>query len=229
MATAHKAPTPAEMTTALSVAFPANAIQTKSIPGQRPLSYVAGHTYIHRLIDATGNGWDWQIKSFEPRPYGATSKGNAQLLLIVTGTLTIPGLGSRDGMGVQVVTAETGGEDMWKGAQTDALKNAARLFGVGLELYGPDYEAGEVADAPVQRQNAPERDEDREKAMKSVFALGAARGLNQDQVKQLAYKRGGTDSMTKLTVQALRLLWKHMDGGTPESLKAELAQEGAQY
>lgn len=226
MATAPKS---AEMTASLSAPFPANAIQTKSIPRQRPLSYVAGHTYIRRLIDATGNGWDWQIKSFDPRPYGATRNGNEQLLLIVTGTLTIPGLGSRDGMGVQVVTAETGGEDMWKGAQTDALKNAARLFGVGLELYGPDYEAGEVADAPVQRQNAPQRDEEREKAMKSVFALGAARGLSRDEVPALAHKRFSTDSMTKMTIDQLRAYWAHMNGATPDALKAELAQEGAQY
>jgi hypothetical protein len=134
-----------EITKGLLAPFPKQAIQIKQVPGQRPLSYVPGHTYIRRLIDVAGN-WDWQIKTFEPRPYGSTKAGNAQLLLIVTGTLTIPGLGSRDGMGVQVVTAETGGEDMWKGAQTDALKNAAKLFGVGIDLYGPDYEGFEPPD-----------------------------------------------------------------------------------
>jgi len=41
-------------------------------------------------------------------------------------------------MGVQMVS-ERGGEDLVKGAITDAMKKAATLFGVGLELYGPDY------------------------------------------------------------------------------------------
>lgn len=135
-----------EIMKGLLAPFPKQAIQPKRVEGRPTLYYVPGHTYIRRLIEVAGN-WDWQIKTFEPRPYGSTKAGNAQLLLIVTGTLTIPGLGSRDGMGVQVVTAETGGEDMWKGAQTDALKNAAKLFGVGIDLYGPDYEGFEPPDA----------------------------------------------------------------------------------
>ena len=122
-------------------------------------------------------------------------------------------------------------KDYIEKAETKAIGRALGALGFGTQFADDfaDADSGRIADAPVQRQNAPQRDEEREKAMKSVFALGAARGLNQDQVKQLAYKRGGTDSMTKLTVQALRLLWKHMDGSTPDALKAELAQEGAQY
>jgi hypothetical protein len=126
----------------LGTPFPQSAIQ---IHPQTKLKYVAGHTYIHRLNDATGNTWDWKLVRQDFHPYGATGKGNARLLITVIGELTIPGLGTRAGMGVQVVTADTGGEDMWKGAMTDAIKAAAKLFGVGLELYGPDYEAGEVA------------------------------------------------------------------------------------
>ncbi len=49
-------------------------------------------------------------------------------------------------MGVQKVS-ERGGEDLVKGAITDAMKKAATLFGVALELYGPDY--GAEPDAPT--------------------------------------------------------------------------------
>lgn len=136
---------PKTISDALGVPFPRSAI--KEHP-QTKLSYVAGHTYIHRLNDATGNTWDWRIVRQDFHPYGATGKGNARLLITVIGELTIPGLGTRAGMGVQVVTADTGGEDMWKGAMTDAIKGAAKLFGVGLELYGPDYEAGEMPALP---------------------------------------------------------------------------------
>ena len=33
---------------------------------------------------------------------------------------------------------------MWKGALTDCLKNAAKHFNVGIDLYGPDLLAGEI-------------------------------------------------------------------------------------
>ena len=55
-------------------------------------------------------------------------------------TLSLPGLGSRQHIGVQAVEANSGEDVIAKGAVTDALKKAATLFGVGLELYGPDYE-----------------------------------------------------------------------------------------
>lgn len=222
---------PSDVTAALSVPFPQAAIQVKQVPGQRPLSYVAGHTYIHRLIDATSNVWDWQIKSFDPRPYGETAgkngqPGNARLLLIVTGTLTIPGLGSRDGMGVQVVTAETGGEDMWKGAQTDAIKAAAKLFGVGLELYGPDYESGDAPPAVPQGRppSAPapasneSPDEIRKRATAAVFAAGGEKRLVPDDVKFIAYRMYRTDSMTKLSIDQLRDYWRHIDSNDAETL-----------
>jgi hypothetical protein len=132
--------------------FPKSAIKTHP---QNRTQYVEGHVYIHRLIDATDNTWDFKIVRQDFHPYGKTSSGNARLLITVIGELTIPGMGTRSGMGVQVVTAETGGEDMWKGALTDAIKTASKLFGVGLELYGPDYESGEIsapAPQPAARQ-----------------------------------------------------------------------------
>jgi hypothetical protein len=46
---------------------------------------------------------------------------------------------------------------LYKGAISDAIKKAATLFGVGLDLYGPDYEAGEIDDQPVSQRPAPAR------------------------------------------------------------------------
>jgi hypothetical protein len=239
-----------DTTSALIEPFPKQAIQVKQVPGQRPLSYVAGHTYIHRLIAATDNQWDWQIKSFDPRPYGSTKAGNPQLLLIVTGTLTIPGLGSRDGMGVQVVTAETGGEDMWKGAQTDAIKAAAKLFGVGLDLYGPDYESFEPPDPnpgvtdrrPVQHTQIDgpalregivneskqaevarnDTPERRQKGLAAVFAAGHAKRLTPDDVKAIAYRTYKVDSMTKLTTANISEYWKYLNATDAETLAGDL-------
>lgn len=104
----------------------------------RKLDYVEGHTIIHRLNDATENRWSLTVDKVERFPINENN-----ILVMAHVTLEIPGLGRRSHIGVQAVN-DRGGEDLVKGAITDALKKAATLFGVGLELYGPDYEAGEV-------------------------------------------------------------------------------------
>lgn len=117
--------------------FPDHAIQTRQGGGNASFKYVEGHTVIHRLNDATGNCWDFDVVRLD-----SLDLGNGSRLLTAQCRLTIPGLGSREHIGVQKVS-DRSGEDLAKGAITDALKKAATLFGIGLELYGSDYEAGE--------------------------------------------------------------------------------------
>jgi hypothetical protein len=130
----------------LTQPFPKEAVQKRASGGGRMLDYIPGHVVIHRLNDATGNHWDMEVKDITSKEIGPNT------LMMARVALTLPGLGTREGLGVQMVH-ERGGEDLVKGCVTDALKKAATLFGVGLELYGPDYEAGEAArhDAPPQR------------------------------------------------------------------------------
>jgi len=121
--------TPIVDTATLTKPFPKNAIKQRQGGGGKMLDYVETHSVIHRLNEATANCWDFKVTRFE-------QTGD---LIIALGELTIPGLGTRTGTGVQKVT-ERGGEDLVKGAVSDCLKKAATLFGVGLELYGIDYE-----------------------------------------------------------------------------------------
>lgn len=137
-----------EISQKLGVPFPGNAIKTRQGQAGRSFRYVEGHTVIHRLNEATGNNWSLEIKEITSVQIGSESRLQARV------ALTIPGLGTREHIGVQSVN-DRGGEDLVKGVVTDALKKAATLFGVGLELYGPDYEAGEIAQ-PAHRQ--PPRD-----------------------------------------------------------------------
>ena len=123
--------------------FPRNAIKSREGAGRKRFDYIEAHTCIHRLNTVAG-AWDFRIVNVEWRAD----------LLIVQGELTIPGLGTRTGFGVQKV-APNAGEDLVKGASSDALKKAATLFGVALELYGPDYEAGESPVRPLSRDVAP--------------------------------------------------------------------------
>ncbi len=117
----------------LTQLFPPHARKQRTGAGGKQLDYIPTHTIIHRLNDATGNRWDFRLTHFDLR-------GD---IYVAVGELTIPGLGTRTGVGVQRVS-DKGGEDLVKGAASDCLKKCATLFGVGIELYGPDYEAGEI-------------------------------------------------------------------------------------
>lgn len=115
--------------------FPLLAVKKRRGGGNKDLSYLEGHTVIHRVLEANAE-WDWAIAP----PFNYTL-GESEIMVII-GTLTIPGLGSRQGVGVQKLDqgGKAVGEDMLKGAATDAFKNAAKYFGVGLHLYGDNYE-----------------------------------------------------------------------------------------
>jgi hypothetical protein len=157
------------ITERLMEAFPPEAIKEREGGGRRRLSYVEGHTVIHRLIKATGNRFDVRVLALE-------YKGD---LLTATVELSIPELGTRQHIGVQKVS-ERGGEDLVKGAVTDAIKKAATLFGVGLELYGPDYESGEQttprAGTTPGREPAPRRSPQRPTPSDRPAAVPSAAG-----------------------------------------------------
>jgi hypothetical protein len=139
----------------LTAPFPKAAIKTRAGGGGR-FSYVEGYTVIHRLNDATGNNWNMRILKFE--------KNEEIGVLMATVEIEIPGLGARQHVGMQEMGKNQGLDSVVKGAITDAMKKAATLFGVGLELYGPDYGAEESAQparnpAP-QKAPAPAQDQD---------------------------------------------------------------------
>lgn len=123
---------------ALGQPFPQEALKTRKGGGGRDFTYIEGHTAIHRLNKATENQWDFEVIREREVPQ-IDRNGKPQTLIICYGELTIEGLGTRGDYGVQMMT-EFGGEDLYKGAQTDCLKRCARQFGMALELYGEHYE-----------------------------------------------------------------------------------------
>lgn len=185
----------ATLLAALGKPFPREAVKQRPGGNGKGFTYVAGYTIIHRLNDATGGLWDWEIKSFEFRPLPAKN-GKDQWLVVVTGTLGIPGLGSRSGVGVQVVV-DGAGEDLVKGASTDALKKAATLFGVALELYGEDYEdepAPLPEPTPIVKLKVEDWPDDR---LLAVFGQGKAEP--QERRAASVYLSRATDRDTLVT------------------------------
>lgn len=124
----------------LGETFPREAIKQRQGGRGKMLSYLDGATVIRRLNYATDNTWDFVVLNEE-------RVGN---LLSAYVALTIPGLGTRQHKGVQRIEANAG-EDIEKGAITDALKKAATLFGVGLETYADEHDAAPPAPAPRAR------------------------------------------------------------------------------
>jgi hypothetical protein len=221
-----------EMLAALSVEFPVSARKTRRGNDGKALTYIDGTTVMRRLNAATNGEWNFEIVSQEMQPFGKTSNGADRIMLTARARLTIPGLGTREHMGVQVVNATSGGEDLWKGAITDALKKAATLFGVGLELYGPDYEAGEIENnQPRQEQarptavpHAPKRPfnatPNAERVIGAPFVMDPHE--EQDLLDRIAVANGQDDWNALIkeidqqpTPAAREAMWLYLVGGAP--------------
>jgi hypothetical protein len=163
---------------ALGKPFPAEALKTRPGGGNKKLTYVEGHSVINRLNNATGNRWIFTVDRFEV---------NGDLLMAFV-TLTLPGMGSRSHVGVQKF-APNSGEDLAKGCITDGLKKAATLFGVGIELYGEDYEDYEDHAAPRVS----------EKTMARLHALGARKGYDHAKIHAAAVQAFGVEHTDEIT------------------------------
>lgn len=164
-----------ELKQKLSTPFPLYVVKEK--PGKAKASYVAGQTVIDKLNTTFGYaGWEWTITKAwidESVEKITTSKweNNRKINLKpeeyikepqlpvchVIGKLTVH-FEKEDGTiysvtkeapGAQpIVAGQSNQENCYKGAHTDALKKAATMFGIALELYRDDkekYYFGEVS------------------------------------------------------------------------------------
>ncbi len=122
----------------LSRRFRPELVQQRKIGG-RQVSYVSVSAVIERLNRAC-NSWHFRIVARE-RDTMILNRWNAETrkaeprevsVSVVVGELTIPEIGTRQAIGVQTLD-DGSGEDLLKGAASDALKKAASMFGVSIE------------------------------------------------------------------------------------------------
>jgi hypothetical protein len=118
--------------------FRPEVVQTRKIGG-REVSYVPVSAVIERLNRAC-NSWHFRIVSRD-RETMVLNRWSAETrkaeprdvsVSVVIGELTIPELGTRQAIGVQALD-DGSGEDLLKGAASDALKKCASLFGVSID------------------------------------------------------------------------------------------------
>jgi hypothetical protein len=128
--------------------FTTGQCETRKGPGGFTLTYVAHFAVIDRLIEAVGIGnFQWTISSVVV----------ADNMVTVQGDLTL-WLGERwvTNSGVSTEALKGDLEKCTKTADTDAMKRAARLFGVGLHLYDKHDDAKPAA-RPAARPAAKKR------------------------------------------------------------------------
>lgn len=125
--------------------FDPETIRQRPGSGRTMFDYVPGGDVIARVIQATDNAFGWTVDHVE------LMQQNEAAYWVVRGTLTIPELGSRDGLGTHPAESV----DAPKAAETDAFKRAAVKFGVALHLYTDDPVAN-AKDAPAAVHPNPE-------------------------------------------------------------------------
>lgn len=131
--------TAAEILDLLGRRFRPEVVQQRKIGGGRQVAYLPVAAVIDRLNRAC-NTWHFRIVSRERdvmllnRWNDATRKTEPRevAVSVVIGELEIPELGAKQAIGVQALD-DGSGEDLLKGAASDALKKAASLFGVSID------------------------------------------------------------------------------------------------
>ena len=180
------------------------------IEHKQGMSYI-GHEHIRlRVIDATDNHFDWEVTGVDYRTDGVVrDRQNKQTgemftpqVMVVTGKLTIPGLGTRTGMGVQVLEGGAG-EDAYKGAESDAFKRAAMAFGVALkQLYvdsGKPVAQPQREPTPIQTARPENGGAARQTNMKRMFALCADLGIDEAEFKKYLQGKYHIESRSELS------------------------------
>lgn len=167
--------------------------QLKQREGQRgkTLTYVDVAAVIERLNQAC-DSWSFEVERYEVKD------GEA----LVLGKLTADGV-VKTAFGGSSITVDREGTvvsiaDDLKAASSDALKKAASMLGVGLELYG----GGRRDDQPDgPRERAPEKPSERV-TPRQLAALSAAcrrRGIPPGEILSLVRNKTGRDALANLT------------------------------
>lgn len=179
--------------------FPAELVRQRPGRNGQMLSYVETHAVIARLNEGC-DAWSFEVVSHE------VQDGE----VIVLGRLTADGV-VKCAFGGSDVTVDKSGRvislaDDLKAAASDALKKAASLLGVGLELYGAP--APRRADQPtVQRSGqgtgAPSipqaGDRITSRQLAAVHAACRNQGVTRGQLEGLLFERFGKRKVEYLT------------------------------
>ena len=160
---------------ALELAFPSTEVRNFRVPGLEVVfSEVSVVGVIRRLNDTFGSNWSFRIIKYEfvppSNPVQVVVHGRLVVSVMTSGAASMEGMrasqGSdecvKDGIGCSSLTADPNGNLInigWdiKTAASDALKKAASLLGVGLDLYERAPSAPAAPGGQQQQQGPQQR------------------------------------------------------------------------
>lgn len=169
--------------------FPPELIKQRQGQGGKTLSYVETHAVIARLNESV-DAWDFTIEKYEVM----------EDEVVVLGKLVIEGSITKSAFGGSSITRDREGRaasiaNDLKAAGSDALKKAASLLGVGLELYGGGaVEATAVrttAATATRREPAPASPSDRltGKQFSAITSIARRHNIERDHLAGMLEER----------------------------------------
>ncbi len=175
-----------------ALARPFTDIKTRPGRNGQAISYIEGHAVVQRLNEALGGDWSFRVLEKE------VLDGE----VIVLGELRA-GEVVKQAFGGSEVTKTRDGKivslaDDLKSAATDALKKAATLMGVALQLYGAEEppvaptKPRLVETPPHDEPDVPEGNRLTRKQADFIARLAREHGMAKGEVDALARERHGT-------------------------------------
>ncbi len=158
--------------------FPEDAVSSRKGTHGKTLQYIETWRVVDRLNEAFAH--DWSLRVLEWKLLDAE--------VVVWAELDAGGV-VKHGFGNSTVTrSKDSGEpvsigDDIKAAASDALKKAATLFGVGLELYSGRSSAGRAPLPEADRPPGPGAGRVTERQSKAILALAHKKGMSEPQIR----------------------------------------------
>ncbi len=198
--------------------FPPELVKQRQGQGGKMLSYIETHAVIARLNEGCEGGWDFHVERYEILDEE----------VFVLGKLTIEGTLTKFAFGGSSITRDRDRRpvsiaDDLKSAASDALKKAASLAGVGLELYGGAVGASASSAEPARpttlttttterRRSPPEGDRLTARQLAAIHSASRRRGITPMQLNAMVAERFGFDGPQYLTRKAASDLISELSG-----------------
>ncbi len=182
--------------------------QVKQRPGHhgKTLSYVDVAAVINRLNEGC-DSWSFEVVSHD------IHEGE----VIVMGKLTADGM-VKSAFGGSAITIDKSGQvvsiaDDLKAAASDALKKAASLLGVGLELYGGNGKSGHADTGGNGKQQLPSlADRLTSRQLAAIHSVSRRNGLSKDGLTAVVMKTAGKSNPAELSKTEASMIISELTG-----------------
>lgn len=213
--------------------LPPQLIKTRSQAGKN-LSYVTGATVTELLNDAFNYMWSWSID--EKWISEGYEKGKGKYVAHVIGTITAY-IRLEDGEIVEIKKTAPGSkviiggissqDSIFKAASTDALKKAASLFGIGLDLWKDEEEKiyfdNERLNADFERAWTNETKKEYEEELKKLSSYNKELGALAVTRHLSSITNGELADLRQVTPDNIKFLLNSLDN---KYKKKEVVQDG---